>query len=126
MKKVVCLTLALANMFACSSTTMIRSTDSAAKIYVDGEYKGKGTVSYTDTKIVGSSTSVRVEKEGCAPQFYNMTRSEEFDVGACAGGVFVLVPFLWVMKYKPDHTYEYICDKKTMLENNSSQVVSGR
>jgi hypothetical protein len=33
-------------------------------------------------------------------------RNEQFSVGACIGGVLVLVPFLWIMGYKPDHTYE--------------------
>jgi len=95
----------------CSSTTMIRSSDPNSKIYVDGELMGTGQVSHTDKKIVGSTTTVRIEKPGCAPQSYSFIRSEEFDVGACIGGVFVLVPFLWVMKYKPERTYEYTCTK---------------
>ena len=102
MLPVLCLT------FACSSTTMIRSTDPDAKIYIDGEYKGKGQVGYSDTKTVFSSTQVRVEKPGCEPLNITMSRNE-FDVGACIGGVFLLVPFLWIQKYKPEHTYEYTC-----------------
>lgn len=100
------------SFIACSSTTTIRSTDPEAKIYVDGEYKGKGTVTHTDTKTVGSSTSVRLEKPGCEQRNYTFTRNEEFDAGACAGGVFVLVPFLWIQKYKPEHVYEFECEKK--------------
>ncbi len=99
-------------VFACSSTTTIRATDPEAKVYIDGEYKGKGTVTHTDTKIVGSSTSVRLEKEGCEPMHYNFSRNEEFDAGACAGGVFVLVPFLWIQKYRPEHNFEYSCTKR--------------
>lgn len=101
-----------ATLAACASTTTIRSTDPEAKIYIDGEMKGRGTVSHTDTKIVGSTTNVRLEKDGCEPVNVSMSRSEEFDVGACIGGVLVLVPFLWVMKYKPEHTYEYQCVKR--------------
>lgn len=97
------------SVIACSSTTMIRTTDSQAKIYVDGEYKGKGQVSHTDTKIIGSTTSVRIEKPGCESMHYTFARNEEFDAGACAGGVFVLVPFLWIQKYKPERTYEFEC-----------------
>lgn len=99
------------SIVACSSTTQIRSSDPDAKIYVDGEYKGKGAVTYTDTKTVGSTTFVRIEKAGCEPRNYNFSRNEEFDVGACIGGVFVLVPFLWIQKYKPEHSYEYTCEK---------------
>lgn len=107
------LTILLSIMIVgCSSTTTIMSTDKDAKIYIDGEFKGKGTVTHTDTKIVGSTTSVRMAKEGCESQFYTFSRNEEFDAGACAGGVFLLVPFLWIQKYKPVHTYEYTCEKK--------------
>jgi hypothetical protein len=35
-----------------------------------------------------------------------LSRNEEFNVGACIGGVLVLFPFLWIMNYKPEHTYE--------------------
>jgi hypothetical protein len=109
MKKLISALVATAFFASCSSTTMIRSTDPQAKIFVDGEYKGVGTATHTDTKIVGSTTSIRIEKPGCEPQFYNFSRSEEFDVGACIGGALVLVPFLWIEKYKPEHNYEYIC-----------------
>lgn len=111
MKKMLLFAMALV-MSACSSTTMIRSTDPQAKIYVDGEIKGTGVATHTDTKIVGSTTSVRLEKAGCEPQYFTFSRSEEFDAGACAGGVFVLVPFLWIQKYKPERTYEYSCTPK--------------
>ena len=105
------ISLLLVVMFvSCSSTTTITSTDSKAKIYVDGEYKGTGVATHTDTKIVGSSTSVRISKKGCKDRTFVFSRSEEFDPGACAGGVFVLVPFLWVMKYKASRTYEYECE----------------
>ncbi len=30
----------------------------------------------------------------------------------CAGGVFVLVPFLWIQKYKAEHVYEYECNAR--------------
>jgi hypothetical protein len=109
MKKFVLAALAGFYVVGCASTTTIRSTDSQAKIYIDGEMKGTGVVTHTDTKIVGATTSVRMEKAGCEPMYYSFSRSEEFDAGACAGGVFVLVPFLWIQKYKPEHIYEYNC-----------------
>ena len=105
------LVLAL-NFVACSSTTMVRSTDPEAKIYIDGELRGRGTVVHTDTKIVGSSTTVRLEKDGCEPLNLSFARNEEFDAGACAGGVFFLFPFLWIQKYRPERTYEYQCIKR--------------
>ena len=107
--KFIVVALVILGEVSCSSTTLIRSSDAAAKIFADGEFKGRGTAAYTDTKIVGSSTSIKIEKDGCEPVFYNISRNEEFDAGACAGGVFVLVPFLWIMRYKPEHFYEYRC-----------------
>jgi hypothetical protein len=96
---------------ACSSTTMIQSSDPSVKIYVDDEYKGTGSVSHSDTKIVGSVTQVKFKKEGCETQMFNFSRNEEFDAGACAGGVFLLFPFLWIQKYRPMHSYDFTCQK---------------
>lgn len=60
----------------------------------------------TDTKIVGSTTTVRLEYPGYETTTGTISRNEEFDVGACIGGVFLLFPFLWIQKYKPIHTFE--------------------
>jgi hypothetical protein len=98
---------------SCSSTTTVQvANDPQAKIYIDDEYVGKGTATHTDTKIIGSNTRVKISKEGCQDTYYNFSRNEEFDVGACIGGVLVLVPFLWIQKYKPTHQYEYNCEPK--------------
>jgi hypothetical protein len=86
-------------------------TDPNVRIYVDGEFKGVGNVHHADKKIVGSTTTVRLEKEGCAPISNSFSRNEEFNVGACIGGVFLLVPFLWIMDYKPERTFEFTCSK---------------
>jgi hypothetical protein len=91
---------------ACSSSTMIRSNPSGARVFLDGEYVGTTPYEMTDTKIVGSATSVRIEYPGLQPMVSSIKRSEEFDAVACLGGVFLLVPFLWVMGYKADHSYE--------------------
>jgi hypothetical protein len=97
------------SIVGCSSTTMVRTDDSAAKIYVDGEYKGKGAITISDTKIVGATSMIKIQKQGCEPQTVALSRNEELDVGALIGGLFVLIPFLWIMRYKPDHTFEYRC-----------------
>ena len=101
--------LSLFSFVACSSTTTIRSTDPEAKIYVDGELRGRGSVTHSDSKIIGSTTMVKLQKDGCEEQSFSFQRNEEFDVGACIGGVFLLFPFLWIQKYKPERTYEYNC-----------------
>ncbi len=101
------LLLALTLLFAsCSSTTLIQSHPSGAKVYMNEEYMGVTPYSYSDTKIVWSTTSIRLEKEGYEPFYTSLSRNEEVDVGAIIGGIFVWIPFLWTMKYKPVHNYE--------------------
>jgi hypothetical protein len=95
-----------ATLLGCSSSTVIRSNPPGAKVFIDGSYVGVTPYEMSDTKIVGSSTSVRLEYPGMAPVNTSIKRSEEFDVVACIGGVFLLVPFLWIMGYKSDHTYD--------------------
>ncbi|MBC7538587.1 MAG: PEGA domain-containing protein [Bacteriovorax sp.] len=102
-------TLVLAS---CSSTTLITTNDKDAKIYVDGQYVGKGQYTHTDSKMVGSTTMVMLKKEGCEDMPYTFARNEEFDAGACAGGVFLLVPFLWIQKYRAVHNFEFECTKR--------------
>ncbi len=99
---------------SCVSTTMIQSSPSSAKIYIDGQPSGTTPYTYSDTKIVGSVTTVRLEKEGYEQLNTTFSRSEQADVGAIIGGIFVLFPFLWTMKYNPTHTYEMnpISDEK--------------
>ena len=104
---VIAIFLSLSILLAsCSSTTIIQSSPSGAKIYVDGQPAGNTPYSHSDTKIVGSTTSVKIVKEGYEPFITSFSRDEEVDVGAVIGGFFVMVPFLWTMKYKPSRTYE--------------------
>lgn len=91
---------------SCSSTTLISSIPSNSKLYVNGELVGTTPYYHRDTKIVGSSNTVRIEKEGYYTYNATFSKDEEFDVGAFIGGLFLLVPYLWIMKYKKAHLYE--------------------
>jgi hypothetical protein len=102
----VALGTAVAVLAACSSTTVIQSLPSGARLYLNGEVVGNTPYTLTDTRIVGSVTHVRLEMPGYDPFITVIVRNEEFDVGACIGGVLVLIPFLWIMGYKASHTYE--------------------
>ena len=70
------------------------------------EYKGVTPLFYSDTKIVGSTSNVRLELEGYESLYTILSRDEAVDVGAIIGGVFFLFPFFCTMKYNPVHTYE--------------------
>ncbi len=99
----------LALLSACSSTTIIKSSDPDARIFVNGEYVGTGQAAYTDRKVAFSKNNVEIRKEGCAPANHVFHRNEKPDAGAIVGGILVTVPFLWVTEYKGEHAYEYDC-----------------
>lgn len=105
MKKALCLAFAI---FAsgCSSTTVINSDPTGATVYLNGERVGKTPYTHTDTQLVGSVNHLQLKKEGYENFTTSFSRSEQANVGAIIGGIFVLVPFLWVMDYKPTHSYE--------------------
>lgn len=103
----------------CASTTVIESYPSGAKLYINGEVVGITPYTYTDTKIVGSSNFVTLEKEGYQTMKTVFARNEEVDPGAIIGGVFLWVPFLWTMKYKPTHSYELILENGR-VENSAN------
>jgi hypothetical protein len=90
----------------CASTTVIKSDPAGARLYLNSEPVGTTPYTHTDTKIVGTITDVRLEKEGYEPLNTFLSRNEEVDVGAVIGGLIFWVPFLWTMKYKPIHNYE--------------------
>jgi hypothetical protein len=96
----------LCSLASCASTTLIQSQPPGARLYLNGEPVGTTPYTMTDTKIVGSTTTVRLEYPGYEPTNGSISRNEDFDAGACLGGVFLLFPFLWVMGYKPMHVFE--------------------
>jgi len=91
---------------SCASTTLIESIPSGGDLYLDGELVGATPYSMTDTKILGTCTSVRIEKENYSNYYGSICRTEEADPGAIIGGIFFWFPFLWAMKYKPTHFYK--------------------
>lgn len=110
---------------SCVSTTMIKSNPSGARLYLNGEPVGTTPYTHSDTKIVGSTTNVKLEKDGYETLHTYFTRDEEVDVGAIIGGFFVLIPFLWVMKYKPTHIYDMklvSADEQKEMTANPQQI----
>jgi hypothetical protein len=91
---------------SCSSSTMIQSIPSGAKVYLDSEYAGTTPCLMKDMKISFSQTHVELKEEGYENFITTLSKDEEVNVGAIIGGLFVWVPFLWVMDYKATHTYE--------------------
>lgn len=90
----------------CASTTVLQTTPPGATVSVNGFVVGRTPYALTDTKIVGSATPLRFEAPGYAPLDVMLFRNEEVDVLPLIGGIFLLVPFLWVMKYQANHNYQ--------------------
>ena len=107
--KIILISLSLLLIGACSSTTIIKTSDPDARIFVNGEYIGVGEATYSDKKVAFSNNSVTLKKSGCEPVSYSFRRNEKPDAGAIVGGIFVTIPFLWVTEYKKEHNYEYDC-----------------
>lgn len=116
-------------MTSCGSTTLIRSIPEGAKIYVDGEPMGVTPYEHYDTKIVGSRTDIRLIMDGYEDLNTRLTRDEDIDVGALIGGILLPpIPLLWVMKYKPQHTYEMVPYQQENIQEvteATEEVVSG-
>jgi hypothetical protein len=99
----ICLTLCIAG---CKNTTLLNTVPQGAKVYMNEAYKGVTPYTHRDSKIVGTRTRLRLEKEGYQPLETVLTRNERPDPLAIGGGVLALFPFLWTMGYDPEHTYE--------------------
>jgi hypothetical protein len=100
MKKITIKTRALSALLAvvilfssCASVTLIESIPSGGELFLDGELVGVTPYTMTDTKIVGTCTSVRIEKESYHPLYSTICRTEEVDAGAIIGGLFFFFPF---------------------------------
>lgn len=94
------------SIISCSSTTMIYSSPEGAKVYLNDEVKGTTPYKHTDQTIVGTKTSMVLKKDGYEDFHTTLNKNEELNVGALIGGILVLVPFLWIMSYSPEHNYE--------------------
>lgn len=91
---------------SCASSTLIQSNPSGAKVYLNQEMVGTTPYNHEDTRMVGSRTNLELEMEGYSSISTFFSRDEEPEVGAIVGGVFLLFPYLWAMKYKPVRTYQ--------------------
>jgi len=91
---------------SCASTTLIQSEPNGGDLYLNGLKVGKTPYTHSDTKIVGATTTIKIKKEGYEELNTIMARDEKLHVGALIGGLFVLVPFLWIMGYENSRLYE--------------------
>jgi len=106
-------------VYSCVSTTIIQSVPDGANLYINEEPVGKTPYRYSDSKILGSSTEIRIEKDGYDTYYTQLVRLEEPDALAIVGAFFFLPAILWATKYKPSHSYYLIqnTDKEVKSED---------
>ncbi len=104
-KNLIVLITAVSFLVACSSATMIKSNPSGAKLYVDGQYKCETPCTHSDTAASGTAKTVLLKKVGYK-NFTGTIKKEETKVGPIIGGVFVLFPFIWMLGYPPEYTFD--------------------
>ena len=115
---------ALVLFASCTSTTMIHSIPPNAKLYIDGEYKGETSYKHKDTKIVFSTTDVKLTKEGYEDYHASFSKDEEVDIGAIVVGFLFLYPiWLWALKYDPSRTYELEPINPQQSSNSVTQTI---
>jgi hypothetical protein len=105
MKKLIALTVAIFFLFGCASTTLIKSNPPSAKLYVDGQFQGETPIFFSDKAVAGTVRTVTLKKEGYK-EFTGLIRREKLSVLALIGGIFLLVPFVWILKYPPQYTFD--------------------
>jgi hypothetical protein len=98
--------LTLSAVTGCAASTMIQSQPPGARLFLNGVPVGVTPYTMTDTNMSGSIVQVRLEYPGFDPYNAMISRSEELDPLALIGGIFLLVPLLWVLKYQPVHYYQ--------------------
>ena len=94
------------SLMSCSSTTKLTSTPPEAKVYIDGEFKGYTPYKHSDASISGSQKSVEIQKEGYDDFQTILTKKGRAHGGAIIGGIFLLIPFMWVVQYNIHYNYE--------------------
>lgn len=100
---------------SCKSHTIIDSKPSGAKLYVNGEHVGNTPYQYSDRKIVGSVTYVRMEKDGYEPLLGYFVRDQKF-VAENFLTIFLYTPPLWIMEYNPLQLFELVPIQENIKE----------
>lgn len=89
----------------CASSTLINTSPTGAKVYIDGQLLGTSPVSHSDTAVSGSTKAVLLKKEGYKDKTI-LIRKEDVKIGPIIGGLLVLFPFIWTLGYPDSYTFE--------------------
>ena len=107
MKRIIGSIVAFFFLFGCASATLIKSNPPEAKLYLEGQLKGETPYTYADRAAAGTMRSVTLKKEGYK-DFTGHIKREQLSVGALIGGIFFLIPLIWILEYPPEYTFEMV------------------
>ena len=105
MRKLIALAMVFFFLFGCASSTLIMSNPPGAKLYLDGQFKGETPYTYSDRAAAGTLRAVTLKKEEYK-DFNGTIKREQLSVGALIGGIFLLIPLIWILEYPPQYNFE--------------------
>ncbi len=105
MRKLIALAMVFFFLFGCASSTLIKSNPTGAKLYLDGQLKGETPYTYSDRAAAGTLRTVTLKKEEYK-DFNGTIKREQLSVGALIGGIFLLIPLIWILEYPPQYNFE--------------------
>ena len=105
MERLIALSVTFFLVLGCSSTTLIKSNPPSARLHIDGKFQGETPHFFSDKAVAGTMRTVTLKKEGYK-EFAGVIRREKLSVPTLIGGIFLIVPFFWVLEYPPEYIFE--------------------
>jgi hypothetical protein len=105
MKKLVALIAVFFFLSGCTCTTLIKSNPPGAEVQVDGNPVGETPCFYTDMAVAGTTRAVTLKKERYK-EYNGYIKREKFSVPILIAGIFLIVPFVWILEYPPQYNFE--------------------
>ena len=105
MKKLIALVMVFFFLFGCTSTTLLKSNPPGAKLQVGGQVVGETPRFYTDKAVAGTVKTVTLKKEGYK-DLDGYIKRNKFSVPMLIGGIFLIVPFIWILEYPSQYNFE--------------------
>jgi len=105
MKKLIALVMVFFFLFGCTSTTLLKSNPPGAKLQVGGQVVGETPRFYTDKAVAGTVKTVTLKKEGYK-DLDGYIKRNKFSVPMLIGGIFLIVPFIWILEYPSQYYFE--------------------
>ncbi len=104
-KRFFLLTITFLFLFGCASSTYIQSRPPGANLYINGQPQGETPGYYTDKAVAGTVRVVTLKKEGYK-EFTGTIRREKLSIPVLIGGIFLIVPFFWILEYPGTYQFE--------------------